>query len=72
MLSCTANCYDLARQLSQQGFTVAVRTTVDRPRVVPALRYSCASCGTRYELRATRPQTVESLYAARSLFPAVA
>jgi hypothetical protein len=53
MIRCTAHCFDFARRLSLHGFAVAVRAGSDRPRT--GAGYSCAVCGTRYELHPARP-----------------
>lgn len=65
MRSCASACYELARTLSTQGFTVAVRPTSDRPTSL--LGVTCLHCGTRYDLAATRPKTGTQLVEALDL-----
>lgn len=55
MVNCTGQCFELARTLSLNGFTVEVRPPRDRPRTTRSLRYVCQACRTAYELTPARP-----------------
>ena len=69
MRNCASDCYELARTLSTQGFTVAVRTTADRP--ARGLGFTCLGCQTRYDLRST-PVTTAAQHSVATLLLSVA
>jgi hypothetical protein len=43
-------CFESMRQVSRNGFVVAIRSTADRPLSAPGVVWSCVGCSTRYSV----------------------